>query len=66
MQGNLSEIDIRSILQLIDLGQRTGELFVKAYSSSVGSSMDQPQQHFLREPSWAGTSDPIKEIWSFK
>jgi twitching motility two-component system response regulator PilG len=34
MQGELSEIDIRSILQLIELGQRTGELFVEAYSSS--------------------------------
>ncbi len=33
MQGNLSEIDIRSILQLIELGQRTGELFVEAYPS---------------------------------
>ena len=33
MQGNLNEIDIRSILQLI-LGQRTGELFVEAYSGS--------------------------------
>jgi len=32
MQGQLSEIDIRSILQLIELGQRTGELFVQAYS----------------------------------
>lgn len=32
MQGQLSEIDIRSILQLIELGQRTGELFVEAYS----------------------------------
>ncbi|GAB4353913.1 MAG: response regulator [Cyanophyceae cyanobacterium] len=30
MQGKLSEIDIRSILQLIELGQRTGELFVEA------------------------------------
>ncbi len=29
MQGNLKEIDIRSILQLIELGQRTGELFVQ-------------------------------------
>lgn len=38
MQGNLSEIDIRSILQLIELGQRTGELFVEAYSSSSGMS----------------------------
>ncbi len=33
MQGELNEIDIRSILQLIELGQRTGELFVEAYSS---------------------------------
>jgi twitching motility two-component system response regulator PilG len=31
VQGKLSEIDIRSILQLIELGQRTGELFVEAY-----------------------------------
>ncbi|NET10151.1 MAG: response regulator [Symploca sp. SIO2B6] len=31
MQGELSEIDIRSILQLIELGQRTGQLFVEAY-----------------------------------
>ncbi|BAZ48990.1 response regulator receiver protein [Nostoc sp. NIES-4103] len=30
MQGNLSEIDIRSILQLIELGQRTGQLLVEA------------------------------------
>ncbi|NEQ22916.1 MAG: response regulator [Microcoleus sp. SIO2G3] len=34
MQGKLSEIDIRSILQLVELGQRTGELFVEAYGSS--------------------------------
>ncbi len=32
MQGKLHEIDIRSILQLIELGQRTGELFVEAHS----------------------------------
>ncbi|MEM6424328.1 MAG: response regulator [Cyanobacteria bacterium P01_D01_bin.128] len=32
MQGHLSEIDIRSILQLIGLGQRTGELYVEAYT----------------------------------
>lgn len=31
MQGNLNEIDIRSILQLIQLGQRTGELFVETH-----------------------------------
>jgi twitching motility two-component system response regulator PilG len=33
MQGKLQEIDIRSILQLIELGQRTGELFVEASAS---------------------------------
>jgi twitching motility two-component system response regulator PilG len=33
MQGNLNEIDIRSILQLIELGQRTGLLFVEGCNS---------------------------------
>lgn len=37
MQGNLNEIDIRSILQLIELGQRTGELFVEAYNAPINS-----------------------------
>ncbi len=35
MQGTLSEIDLRSILQLIELGQRTGELFIEAFGSSM-------------------------------
>ena len=52
MQGNLNEIDIRSILQLIDLGQRTGELFVKAYSSPVSSNIAEPEKHFPKEASW--------------
>ncbi|NEO33319.1 MAG: response regulator [Symploca sp. SIO3C6] len=34
MQGTLNEIDIRSILQLIELGQRTGELLLETYSSN--------------------------------
>jgi len=38
MQGKLSEIDIRSILQLIELGQRTGELFVEAYPAQTSSA----------------------------
>ncbi|MBD2259076.1 response regulator [Pseudanabaena sp. FACHB-2040] len=39
MQGHLSEIDIRSILQLIELGQRTGELYVEAHPlQSIGRS----------------------------
>ena len=37
MQGQLGEIDIRSILQLIELGQRTGELFVESYPSQAVS-----------------------------
>ena len=37
MQGELREIDIRSILQLIEIGQRTGELLVEAYSP-IGKS----------------------------
>lgn len=38
MQGTLNEIDIRSILQLIELGQRTGELLVESYSSHTSST----------------------------
>ncbi|MDY7003563.1 MAG: response regulator [Cyanobacteriota bacterium] len=52
MQGNLSEIDIRSILQLIELGQRTGELFVESYSSPVNNNVAEPQHHFPTKPSW--------------
>ncbi len=38
MQGTLSEIDIRSILQLIELGQRTGELFIEPYDRDLMST----------------------------
>ncbi len=37
MQGTLNEIDIRSILQLIALGQRTGELLVESHTSTNSS-----------------------------
>lgn len=36
MQGTLYEIDLRSVLQLIELGQRTGELLVEAYTTKLG------------------------------
>lgn len=52
MQVNLSEIDIRSILQLIELGQRTGELFVEAYSSPTSSTVAEPRHPSLSGPSW--------------
>jgi twitching motility two-component system response regulator PilG len=38
MQGKLSEIDIRSILQLIELGQRTGDLFIETHSTLGGTT----------------------------
>ena len=41
MQGNLNEIDIRSILQLMELGQRTGELFVETYGSGQSAVLGQ-------------------------
>ncbi len=52
MQGNLSEIDIRSILQLIELGQRTGELFVEAYSKPQSSKVAKKGNSSLSGPSW--------------
>ncbi|MEM0979953.1 MAG: response regulator [Cyanobacteria bacterium P01_H01_bin.58] len=39
MQGQLAEIDIRSILQLIELGQRTGELYVESHPTPTVVSM---------------------------
>ncbi|MGD1902401.1 MAG: response regulator [Geitlerinemataceae cyanobacterium] len=50
MQGNLNEIDIRSILQLIALGQRTGELFIETYRPSSGRG-DRPS-HDALDRSW--------------
>jgi len=51
MQGNLNEIDIRSILQLIALGQRTGELFVETYRSTSSRGGDRPS-HDALDRSW--------------
>ena len=54
MQGQLAEIDIRSILQLIELGQRTGELYVEAYPTSVASGLGEPHslEDSLSPQSW--------------
>ncbi|BFM38378.1 response regulator [Synechocystis sp. LKSZ1] len=38
MQGTLSEIDLGSILQLIELGQRTGELLIEPWGTGTGRS----------------------------
>ena len=52
MHGNLNEIDIRSILQLIELGQRTGELFVETYGARAVSSSRDRTSKTSREKSW--------------
>lgn len=60
MQGNLNEIDIPSILKLIELGQRTGELLVEVYnspSSSITSDTSSEgltplSSNFSQERSW--------------
>lgn len=58
MQGELSEIDIRSILQLVELGQRTGELYVEAYYSPWGVvGRDRPSQSQFSKTSSKGPSD---------
>ncbi len=49
MQGNLNEIDIRSILQLIELGQRTGELFIETYSALPAVARIYPSVHLSRD-----------------
>ena len=35
MQGQLSELDIRSIFQLIDIGQQTGELYIESFDAQA-------------------------------
>ncbi len=52
MQGNLDEIDIRSILHLIELGQRTGVLFVEngALKSSWGAASRKEETQPPLEP----------------
>ncbi|WP_017299243.1 response regulator [Nodosilinea nodulosa] len=50
MQGYLSEIDIRSILQLIELGQRTGELYLENYGSGSNQPLGHPFDGALTAP----------------
>lgn len=52
MQGQLAEIDIRSILQLIELGQRTGELYVEAYAPIGPSESSNSATASLSPQSW--------------
>ncbi|MEQ9549651.1 MAG: response regulator [Coleofasciculus sp. G3-WIS-01] len=55
MQGTLNEIDIRSILQLIELGQRTGELLVEAHSFHANSFGSDVSHKFTQGRSYLET-----------
>jgi twitching motility two-component system response regulator PilG len=58
MHGDLNEIDIRSIVQLIELGQRTGVLFVEADCNDSHSQLS------LQEATRPSKSDKCKqESW---
>lgn len=37
MHGQLNELDIRSIFQLIDIGQQTGELYIESFDEDTNS-----------------------------
>lgn len=67
MQGKLSEIDIRSIFQLIELGQRTGELFVETYSTFTGDVMGggSPNDSAYRLPARTTKTPPEKSWFVF-
>jgi twitching motility two-component system response regulator PilG len=45
MQGNLNEIDICSILQLIELGQRTGQLWVESHTSHQSHKLSREETY---------------------
>lgn len=62
MQGTLSEIDIRSILQLIELGQRTGELLVEAYPFHSAYRRDTAQSIVSRFSEENG-AEALKQVW---
>lgn len=64
MQGTLNEIDIRSILQLIALGQRTGELFVEAYpTTSFSAKREQGKEFLTPTASPQANADSLGSFW---
>ncbi|MEO0348506.1 MAG: response regulator [Cyanobacteria bacterium P01_A01_bin.15] len=47
MQGQLSELDIRSIFQLIDIGQQTGELYIESFDEKIGPNAETQTNSWL-------------------
>ncbi|NET71779.1 MAG: response regulator [Sphaerospermopsis sp. SIO1G2] len=61
MQGNLNEIDICSILQLIELGQRTGQLWIESHQThQVNKIVVNNSSHYR-----FGTENPVKSWFVF-
>ena len=63
MQGTLNEIDLRSILQLIELGQRTGGLLVEAYQPWFLEE-GRPKGRLKDSGSPPSLSNLSREFWS--
>lgn len=63
MQGKLNEIDIRSILQLIELGQRTGELFVETHSLAGFSPNRELTGGSTWSSTWKGDTRSSEQSW---
>lgn len=60
MQGNLNDIDVRSLLQLIELNQRTGELFIETGDSRFWSLFCQ-KGRLVYSTSSTGAIDRLKQ-----
>lgn len=65
MQGTLTEIDLRSILQLIELGQRTGELLIESYYPSYGMYFQAQRGQEKKPPNYQSGKYlyPQKLVW---
>jgi twitching motility two-component system response regulator PilG len=58
MQGTLNEIDLPSILQLIELGQRTGELLIETFGGSKRGEEGSVNQNNLSGKGVVETTQP--------
>lgn len=63
MQGTLNEIDIRSIFQLVELGQRTGQLFIESYPTFSVSRTDWQNPEPVSIPNAAIAKRLKSSIW---
>jgi twitching motility two-component system response regulator PilG len=62
MQGYLQEIDIRSILRLIELGQRTGQLVIEGGATSINKTGNSTT-HLQSNPGLGRSREEYPPIW---